>query len=104
MEVFNLDEYSKFDVKSYNLNLLHDSPSWRVITFNFKEGQELPRHSHDVDSEVMILILEGEGYFISGEEEIPAKAGSMLIAKVSEPHGLRAKTDLRALVVIAPPI
>ncbi|MBW2482196.1 MAG: cupin, partial [Deltaproteobacteria bacterium] len=35
---------------------------------------------------------------------IPAKAGDVAISEIAEPHGLRAKTDLRLLVTIAPPI
>ena len=34
----------------------------------------------------------------------PAKPGNVLISEISEPHGLRAKTDMRVLVTIAPPI
>ena len=33
-----------------------------------------------------------------------AKAGDVVISEIAEPHGLRAKTDLRLLVTIAPPI
>jgi quercetin dioxygenase-like cupin family protein len=35
---------------------------------------------------------------------LPAKPGNVLISEISEPHGLRAKTDMRVLVTIAPPI
>lgn len=104
MEILDLEEYRKFEEERHHLDILHDSPSWRVISFNFKAGQELPVHSHEAENEVMILILEGEGYFMTDKEEIPAKAGNMLIAKVSEPHGVRAESEMRALVAIAPPI
>ena len=35
---------------------------------------------------------------------LPAKTGDVVISDIAEPHGLRAKTDLRLLVTIAPPI
>lgn len=35
---------------------------------------------------------------------IPAGPGDVLISDISEPHGIRAKTDMRVLVTIAPPI
>jgi len=42
-------------------DLLYDSPNLRVLSFNFEPGQELPVHPHDADSEVTLMILEGEG-------------------------------------------
>ena len=35
---------------------------------------------------------------------LPAARGDVLISKIAEPHGIRARTDLRLLVTIAPPI
>jgi hypothetical protein len=45
------------------------------------------------------LILKGEG-----DATMPAKPGDVVISEIAEPHGLRAKTNLRLLVTIAPPI
>jgi quercetin dioxygenase-like cupin family protein len=51
------------------------------------------------------VVIEGEGEFLGKDNlSIPAKTGDVLISEISEPHGLRAKTDLRLLVTIAPPI
>ncbi len=102
MKLFNLPDAAKFSADKPGRELLFDSPNLRVLTFSFEPGQELPVHSHDVDSEVALLILEGEGVFTGGPEEIPARAGMMQIMPVSEPHGLRALTRLRLLVFIAP--
>lgn len=85
--------------------LVHDSPYFKILNFNFKAGQELPVHSHELEGQVSIVILEGEGEFVGGEgAPLPAKPGNLLISEISEPHGLRAKTDMRVLVTIAPPI
>lgn len=102
MKLFNLPEAAKFSADKPCRELLFDSPNLRVLTFNFEPGQELPVHSHNADSEVALLILEGEGVFTGGPEEIPAKIGIMQIMPVTEPHGLRALTRLRLLVFIAP--
>ena len=52
-----------------------------------------------------LVILEGEGEFLGeGDATIPAKPGDVVISEIAEPHGLRAKTNLRLLVTIAPPI
>ena len=85
--------------------LVHDSPYFKILNFNFKAGQELPIHSHDMEGQVSIAVLEGEGEFLGDKgAALPARPGNVLISEISEPHGLRAKTDMRVLVTIAPPI
>ena len=84
---------------------MHDSPYFKIINFNFKAGQELPVHSHDIEGQLSLVILEGEGEFLAKDNAtLPAKAGDVVISEIAEPHGLRAGTDLRLLVTIAPPI
>jgi len=84
--------------------LVHDSPYFKILNFNFKAGQELPIHSHDIEGQVSIAVLEGEGEFLGKDTSLPAKKGDVLISEIAEPHGIRAKTDMRVLVTIAPPI
>jgi quercetin dioxygenase-like cupin family protein len=85
--------------------LVHDSPYFKILNFNFKAGQELPIHSHEIEGQVSIVVLAGEGEFLGdGGVVLPAKPGNVLISEISEPHGLRAKSDMRLLVTIAPPI
>ena len=80
-------------------------PILKIINFNFRAGQELPVHSHDIEGQLSLVILEGEGEFLGeGDTTLPAKPGDVVISEIAEPHGLRAKTDLRLLVTIAPPI
>lgn len=99
-----IDEIAKFSEDKYRVELLHDSPNTRILLFCFEADQELPVHSHDVDSEVSICVLEGMGYFTGGEKDISAKKGSLLVSPVSEPHGIKAKTRMKVLVSITPPI
>ena len=84
--------------------LVHDSPYFKILNFNFKAGQQLPIHHHDLDGQVSIAVLEGEGEFLGEDTVLPAKKGDVLISDISEPHGIRAKSDMRVLVTIAPPI
>lgn len=104
MEVLDLFQKGKFDQSRFHMELIHDMYTFRILLFSFEPGQELPVHQHDADSEVSILVLEGKGEFTGPREPIPAKEGSLLICKVKEPHGVRAKTKMRVLVTIAPPI
>ena len=84
--------------------LVHDSPYFKILNFNFKAGQEMPIHSHDLEGQVSMMILEGEGEFLGGAQPVHGKKGDVLVCEIAEPHGLRAITDLRLLVTIAPPI
>ncbi len=105
MKKVNLYEAGGFGEKAFSRLLIHDSPWFKILNFNFRKGQELPVHSHDIEGQVSLVILEGEGEFLGKDgTAVPAKAGDVLISEISEPHGLRAKTDLRLLVTIAPPI
>jgi quercetin dioxygenase-like cupin family protein len=105
MKKINLYEANGFEEETFKNLLVHDSSYFKILNFNFRAGQELPVHAHDIEGEVSLTVIEGEGEFL-GEDgaTLPAKAGDILISSISEPHGLRAKTDLRLLVTIAPPI
>ena len=96
---------SGFSEKAFNKYLVHDSPYFKVLNFNFKKGQELPVHSHDIDGQLCIVVLEGSGEFLGKDNKtLPANPGDILISDISEPHGVRATSDMRVIVTIAPPI
>jgi quercetin dioxygenase-like cupin family protein len=95
----------KFNDLAMAKMLVHDSPYFRVLNFNFKAGQELPIHSHDTDGQLSIVVLEGKGLFLGKDgQTLPARTGDVLISDISEPHGVRAESDMRVLVTIAPPL
>jgi quercetin dioxygenase-like cupin family protein len=105
MKHLNLYAENDFSEKAFKKLLVHDSPYFKIINFNFKAGQELPVHSHDIEGQLSLVIIEGEGDFLGKDgAAMPAKTGDVVISDIAEPHGLRAKTDLRLLVTIAPPI
>jgi len=102
IEVF---KENNFDDKRFKNFLVHESPYMKVINFNFKAGQELPIHSHDIEGQLSIAVLEGVGQFLASDgKTLEANPGDVLISDISEPHGVRAVSDLRVLVTIAPPI
>ncbi len=105
MKRIDLYKENGFSDLSLKKLLVHDSPYFKILNFNFKAGQELPIHSHDIEGQLSITVLEGEGEFLAENGGVlPAKPGNVLISDISEPHGVRARTDMRVLVVIAPPI
>ncbi|MFZ5453976.1 MAG: cupin domain-containing protein [Thermodesulfobacteriota bacterium] len=102
MKLFNLSAAPKFSSDKPYRQLLFDSPNLRILSFNFEPGQEMPVHAHNADSDVCLLLLEGDGVLLGGPQEIPADPGVLQIMPVTEPHGFRALTRVRLLVFIAP--
>lgn len=106
MKVIQLDTTNEFNPgQMKRFFLVEDSPNFKIINFNLDAGVTFPVHSHDLDGELSILVLEGEGFFLGeNDSEIPAKKGDLLISQIREPHGVRASSKMRILVTIAPPI
>ena len=104
MHKVNLYEAGEFSDQNFKRLLVHESPYLKILNFNFRAGQQMPVHSHDIEGQVSMVILDGEGEFLGATEPWPARKGDVLVCDIAEPHGLRAKTDLRLLVTIAPPI
>jgi quercetin dioxygenase-like cupin family protein len=106
MKIIRLDNTNEFApgvMKRFFL--VEDSPNFKIINFNLDAGVTFPVHSHDLDGEVSIQVLEGKGYFLGeGQTELPAGKGDILVSQIREPHGVRADTQMRILVTIAPPI
>lgn len=101
IELSETREFSPIAIKNF---VLHDSPYFKIINFNIGAGQLFPVHSHKIEGQLSMVVIEGEGEFLNDDEAIPAKTGDMLVADISEPHGVKAKTDMRIIVTIAPPI
>jgi quercetin dioxygenase-like cupin family protein len=102
IEVFKEGRFSEKGMQKF---LIHDSPYFRVLNFNFKSGQELGIHSHDVEGQLSIVVLEGEGEFLGKDGlTLAANTGDVLISDIREPHGILAFSDMRVIVTIAPPV
>ena len=105
MKKLDLDDSREFSPMGMKSIVLHDSEHFKILNFNLKKGHVFPIHSHDLDGQLSILVIEGAGAFLGDNEAIiPAKTGDMLISDIREPHGVRADTDMRIIVTIAPPI
>ena len=104
MKTIHLADSRVFEEKGLKRFLLHDSPYFRILNFNLQAGQIFPVHHHPAEGQVSIHVIEGTGQFL-GENgaAIPAVAGDILVTDISEPHGVKADTDMRILVTIAPP-
>jgi quercetin dioxygenase-like cupin family protein len=65
MKKINLYEAGELGDKGLNKLLVHDSPYFKIINFNFRAGQELPVHSHDIEGQLSLVIIAGEGDFLA---------------------------------------
>jgi len=104
MKLVHLNEQAGFQDKTPKMTVIHESEFMKVINFNFKAGQGLPLHSHDIEGELVLCVLSGTGEFLAKDSATPANPGDTLISPIATPHGVRATTDMRVLVTIAPPI
>ena len=105
MKKIDLDPAREFHPEHMKKFLVHDSAYFRIINFNLGAGVVFPVHSHELDGQLSILVIEGEGEFLGKDEtSIPAKSGDILISDIQEPHGVKATTNMRIIVTIAPPI
>jgi quercetin dioxygenase-like cupin family protein len=105
MKKINLFEANDFGDKGLKKLLVHDSSYFKILNFNFKPGQELPVHSHDIEGQLSLVIVEGTGEFLGKDgTSFPGQPGDVVVSDIAEPHGFRAITNVRLLVTIAPPI
>jgi len=105
MKKIELDSQREWNPLGMKSIVLHDSEFFKILNFNLVAGAIFPVHSHDLEGQVSILVIEGEGAFVAdGEQTLPAKVGDMLVCDIREPHGVRADSAMRIVVHIAPPI
>ncbi|MBW2368698.1 MAG: cupin [Deltaproteobacteria bacterium] len=106
MKVIKLSETNEFTPGAMKrFFLVENSEFFKIINFNLEAGVTFPVHSHDLDGELSIQVIEGSGYFLGeGDTNIPAEKGDILISEIREPHGVKAETNMRIVVTIAPPI
>lgn len=106
MKVVKLAETNEFSPGAMKrFFLVQTSEYFKIINFNLDAGVTFPVHSHDLDGDLSIQVLEGKGWFLGeNNTKISAGAGDILISQIREPHGVMADTKMRILVTIAPPI
>ncbi|MFO7750408.1 MAG: cupin [Desulfobacteraceae bacterium] len=106
MKVMKLSETNEFTPGAMKrFFLVETSEHFKIINFNLDAGVTFPVHSHDLDGELSIQVVQGKGFFLGEDDsKIPANEGDILISQIREPHGVMAETKMRIVVTIAPPI
>ena len=48
--------------------VIHDSEYFKILNFNLVAGALFPVHSHHIDGQLSILVIEGEGEFLGDHD------------------------------------
>jgi quercetin dioxygenase-like cupin family protein len=75
-----------------------DKKAGTITVFSFDEGEGLSEHTAPYDATV--LILDGEVEINIAGIPIRAKAGEMVIMPGGQPHGLRAITPFKMMLIM----
>jgi quercetin dioxygenase-like cupin family protein len=94
-------ELDALDVKAHHPAVLHtDDGANRVIFLVLPEGERL--QEHQVHEHALVLVLEGELHVSAGADERRLSAPGLLHFDVAERHEVRAISDCRLLICLAP--
>lgn len=77
---------------------IYDSEKARVVLFSLEDGQGVGPHT--IPTEVALLVVDGNGVFITGDGEKKVSKGDLLVCKGNEPHGIRAEGRMIVLAVV----
>lgn len=96
-------EHARYSPSKMGKSTIFESPRLLVGLNAFEPGQEHTLHAHAGQDKVY-HVIEGDGVFLLDNEELPMKAGDMLVAPEGVPHGVRNTGGARLLVlaVLAP--
>ena len=94
-------ENVEFDPARFAARSLFESPEMKVVQAAFRAGQFIPVHTPNVH--VVLYILAGEGEVVAGEERRSVREGDLVVVPRKMKRGVKAKTDMVILHVVAPP-
>jgi quercetin dioxygenase-like cupin family protein len=89
------------DVEPHRPQVLHSEEEGRTIVINLPAGEEL--QDHQVHERAWILVVDGE-VEIDGADgtRVTGGPGLLALAAPKERHEVRAQTDARLVLILAP--
>lgn len=97
MQHFDL---SSLDVQPHQPRILQsERGEGRAIAINLPAGEEL--QDHEVHERAYVVVVDGE-VEITGAESVTGGAGTLAIFDPRERHAVKAVSDARLLLVLAP--
>jgi quercetin dioxygenase-like cupin family protein len=103
VKVVHLQDLRKFDSAKMRKNNLFETQRFFCDLYCLEPGQSQAAHLHEREDKVMI-VLEGEGTFRAGSEEVTLEAGEAILTEAGEVHGIvnEGPERLVCLVFMAP--
>jgi quercetin dioxygenase-like cupin family protein len=88
------------DVEPHQPQVLHSDEEGRTIAINLPAGEEL--QDHQVHERAWIFVVEGEVELEAAGETVKGGPGWLALTAPKERHEVRAVTDARLVLVLAP--
>ena len=103
MRIVRLADGLRFDSDKMRKNTLFETERFFCDLYCLEPGQGQKPHTHE-GSDKVYLVMEGEGTFLVGEEEVRLGVGQGVLAESGEVHGVtnEGPGQLVCLVFMAP--
>jgi quercetin dioxygenase-like cupin family protein len=88
------------DVQVHQPEVLHSQPEGRTIAINLPAGERL--QDHQVHERAWLVVLAGEVEVDAGAEQVSGGTGLLAVFDPQEKHEVRAVSDARLLLLLAP--
>jgi quercetin dioxygenase-like cupin family protein len=88
------------DVEPRQPLVLHSGDEGRTIVINLPAGEEL--QDHQVHERAWILVVDGQVEIEANRESTTGGPGFLALAEPNERHEVRAVSDARVVLVLAP--
>jgi quercetin dioxygenase-like cupin family protein len=98
---FSYRDRAKFGPDRFHAEVVFSTENQKAVLACFQPGQFIPVHTPGVD--LTLVVLEGEGRVVAGEQEIGVAPGQVVTIPAGIKRGVFAKTQMVALHVVSPP-
>lgn len=102
-QVIHPPDHADYSAAKMGKSTIFQSPRMLVGLNAFEPGQEHALHAH-AGMDKLYSVVEGEGVFLLDGQQLPMRAGDLLVAPEGVPHGIRnnGRARLLVLAVLAP--
>ena len=88
------------DVEPHHPQVLRSDDDSRIIALNLPGGEEM--QEHQVHERAFLLVADGQVEIVQGEETTDAGPGFVAYFEPRERREVRAKSDARIVLILAP--
>jgi quercetin dioxygenase-like cupin family protein len=96
--VIHPSSHATWRAEGMGKSTIYESAHLLVGLNAFEPGQSHALHAH-AGMDKAYFVIEGEGLFLLEGQELPMRAGDLLVAPEGVPHGVRNDSGARLLVM-----